>query len=129
VLADHPDLTMTGIYNVLEKTRADETLTSKEEDIKARGLVLIIGECHDRIDQLVTEAYGWAHDLGETETMERLVALNRSRVEEEARGDIAWLRADYQLPRHGRSGVAATEELSLEPTPQTETFAPQWPAD
>ena len=39
VLATHQDLTLTGLYNVLEKLRAGEALTEKEQDIHERGLV------------------------------------------------------------------------------------------
>jgi hypothetical protein len=39
VLAAHQDLTLTGLYNVLEKLRAGEALTEKEQDIHERGLV------------------------------------------------------------------------------------------
>lgn len=39
VQAQHPDLTLTGLYNVLEKLRADQPLTDKERSIHDRGLV------------------------------------------------------------------------------------------
>ncbi|WP_328595986.1 class I SAM-dependent DNA methyltransferase [Aureimonas psammosilenae] len=58
VLADHPDLTLTGLYNVLEKLRANLSLSEREEDAKRRGLVLILKELHDTIDRLAAEAYG-----------------------------------------------------------------------
>lgn len=42
VQIEHPDLTLTGLYNVLEKLRAGEALSEKDEDVKARGRVLIL---------------------------------------------------------------------------------------
>src|SRR5262249_11333822 len=51
--AEHPRLTLTQIYNVLQKLRAGTPLTSQEEIIKDRGLVLILCELHDKIDALV----------------------------------------------------------------------------
>ncbi|WP_374516204.1 type IIL restriction-modification enzyme MmeI [Brevundimonas sp.] len=60
VQAEHPDLTLTGLYNVLEKLRAGEPLSEKDEDVKARGRVLILKDLHDQIDRAVLDAYGWA---------------------------------------------------------------------
>lgn len=37
--AAHADLTMTGMYNVLEKLRSGEELTTKEKKIHEQGLV------------------------------------------------------------------------------------------
>ena len=65
VLAEHPDLTLTGLYNVLEKLKSGEALTDKEEDVKQRGLVLILKELHETIDRLTADAYGWPHDLSD----------------------------------------------------------------
>jgi len=53
----HPKLTMTGMYNVLEKLRAGETLTDKERTIHEQGLVSVLRQIHDDAD--VFEAYGW----------------------------------------------------------------------
>ena len=53
--AEHPRLTLTQIYNVLEKLRANAPLAADDERIKSEGLVLILKELHDRLDEL-----GWA---------------------------------------------------------------------
>jgi len=42
--AQHPELTMTGMYNVLEAVRAGTTLTAKEKTIYEQGLVGILHE-------------------------------------------------------------------------------------
>ncbi len=99
--AEHPDLTLTQIYNVLAKLRAGEPLDEADEAIKTNGLVLIVKELHDEIDLLVAEAYGWPADLSDEETVARLVALNAERAKEEKRGLIRWLRPDYQRQRAG----------------------------
>lgn len=104
VLADHPDLTLTKLYNVREAILAGRALTTAEDDIRDRGLVLILNEYHDAIDAAVAAAYGWPADLGEEEVLARLVALNRHRTQEEARGTVRWLRPDYQRPRFGGAG-------------------------
>ena len=96
--AEHPGLTLTGMYNVLEKLRAGTPRDPKDEAIREDGLVLILRELHDKLDGLVAEAYGWPADLADAAALERLVALNRVRAREEARGEVRWLRPDYQMP-------------------------------
>jgi hypothetical protein len=92
----HPDLTMTGMYNVLEKLRSGEDLTPKEKQIHEKGLVSVLKQIHDELDAAVFDAYGWPHDLTDEEILERLVALNHERAEEEKRGLIRWLRPEFQ---------------------------------
>src|SRR6185312_13476374 len=74
---EHPDLTLTQMYNVLEKLKANEALTPAEEAIKDKGLILILKELHEKLDRLVFEAYGWPQTLTDEEILEKLVALNR----------------------------------------------------
>jgi len=123
----YPGLTMTGMYNVLEKLRrqalpgSNETpLTDKEKKIHEQGLVSVLRELHDELDRAVFDAYGW-NDLAEKlvgrpgattpwpekpeeqqeaeeELLQRLVDLNHQRAAEEAQGKIRWLRPDYQAP-------------------------------
>ncbi|MGA8908478.1 MAG: type IIL restriction-modification enzyme MmeI, partial [Acidobacteriaceae bacterium] len=53
VLAEHPHLTLTGLYNVLEKLRAGTdpaALSAPDRRIFDDGLVLILKELHDRLD-------------------------------------------------------------------------------
>lgn len=118
--AAHPELTLTGIYNVLEKIRANDTLEERDKTIHNQGLVSILLELHDKLDRAVFDAYGWA-DLAEklvglpgattplpnksefqSEAEEvllcRLVELNAQRAAEETRGEIRWLRPEYQNP-------------------------------
>ncbi len=118
--AAHPELTLTGMYNVLEKLRAGETLTAKDQTIHAQGLVSLLRELHDALDRAVFAAYGWddlaarlvglpgattplpdkpdAQVEAEEELLRRLVELNAARAAEEARGHIRWLRPAYQNP-------------------------------
>ncbi len=115
VLADHPHLTLTGLYNVLEKLRAGtppDALDRAERRIFDDGLVLILKEYHDRLDAEVAAAYGWPADLGDTEILARLVALNRERVREEATGLVRWLRPEYQIPRFGTAQQKAQLDLA-----------------
>lgn len=113
VQAEHPDLTLTGLYNVLEKIRASAALTPADEDVKQRGLMLILKELHDQIDAATAQAYGWPSDLTDEQILERLVALNAGRAREEAAGHVRWLRPDYQTPRFAKGAKAMTGDLDL----------------
>jgi hypothetical protein len=113
VQAEHPDLTLTGLYNVLEKLKSGADLTPADQDVKQRGRVLILKELHDQIDAATADAYGWPHDLTDEEILERLVALNAERAKEEASGHVRWLRPGYQVPRFAKGAAAKSGELDL----------------
>lgn len=115
VLAEHPHLTLTGLYNVLENLRAGtkpDELDKSDRAIFDDGLVLILKELHDRLDLATADSYGWPADLSDEDILSRLVALNKERAEEEKRGLVRWLRPDYQIPRFGKKldKQAAREE-------------------
>ncbi len=130
----HPGLTLTGMYNVLEKLRSGEALTAKEKQIHDRGLVTLLRQIHEKLDAAVLEAYGW-QDLAEPrspereskearvlenaapeqELLTRLVALNHTRAAEEKRGQIRWLRPEYQ----NRSGDRRSPEQTQLPGTET----------
>jgi hypothetical protein len=57
--AQYADLTLTGMYNVLEKLKAGEALSAKEKVIHEHGLVAVLKTLHDEIDRAVLHAYGW----------------------------------------------------------------------
>lgn len=103
VLSKHPDLTLTKLYNVCEKLREGRLLTLKDRDIHDRGLVTLILQLHDTIDECVAEAYGWGDEqragtLDDEKVLTRLVALNKERTAEEARGLVRYLRPVFQDP-------------------------------
>ena len=99
VLAAHPDLTLTALYNVLDQFRAGDLLTPGDEAVRRHGLVMILAERHDDVDRLTAQAYGWSTDLSDAQIIDRLVELNRARVQEEAGGQVRWLRPGWQAPR------------------------------
>ena len=137
--AAHPELTLTGMYNVLEKLRAGEELNAKDKTIHTQGLVSLLAELHDDLDRAVFAAYGWNDlaerlvgqpgattprpDKPETQTeaeerlLQRLVELNAERAAEESSGRIRWLRPDYQNP----SATAAPEQAKAEPDTPDDT--------
>ena len=57
------ELTITGMYNVLEKLRSGEALTDKEREIHEQGLVSVLKQIHDDLDAAVFDAYGWPATL------------------------------------------------------------------
>ena len=87
-------------------------LTPDERRTFDDGLVLILKELHDKLDAAVAESYGWPADLSDDEILARLVALNKERAAEEARGLVRWLRPDYQIPRFGSVKEKAELDLS-----------------
>ncbi len=64
VQAQHPGLSLTAMYNVLEALREGRPLSKKEQDIHDRGLVSVLRQLHDELDAAVAAAYGW-QDLWE----------------------------------------------------------------
>ncbi|WP_267382780.1 MULTISPECIES: DNA methyltransferase [unclassified Sphingomonas] len=115
VLAEHADLTLTKLYNVLEALREGRSLTDAERDIHNRGLVTLIHQLHEALDNAVADAYGWGDDhragtLNEETILTRLVALNKERSAEEARGLVHYLRPKFQDPGY-RSPVTTTLDL------------------
>lgn len=154
--AQHSGLSLTGMYNVLEKLRSGEQLTAKEKIIHEQGLVSVLRELHDELDRAVFAAYGW-EDLAEKlvgrpgattplpdkdesqaeaeeELLFRLVALNSERAAEEGRGLIHWLRPDYQNPDNAATKPEQTEaDLDEESEAISVTRAPvgkqNWPKE
>ena len=125
VLAVHQDLTLTGLYNVLEKLRAGEALTEKERDIHERGLVSVMKHLHEQIDAAVFDAYGWPRDLSDEEILARLVELNKERRAEEAKGLVRWLRPEYQAPAAKKIVVDEQGKLDIAHVPSAAKAAAQ----
>jgi len=121
----HPDLTLTGLYNVLAKLNSGEALTSKERDIHDRGLVRVLQRLADDLDRAVSAAYRWPTDLGDEVVLARLVTLNRKRTEEEWRGSIRWLRPQFQA---GIRPAPVQRELTVATAGQGASRRP-WPRE
>lgn len=111
--AQHLKPTLTQMYNVLELLRAGEVIEGKNKEIYDQGLIGILKDIHDRIDAAVADAYGWPVDLSDDEILFNLVALNKERSEEEARGLIRWLRPDYQNPDGKTAQTTKTDDMEL----------------
>jgi len=146
VQANHPDITITGMYNLLEKLRAGQPFTDKDRELNDRALVSTLKQIHDDLDRAVFRAYGWddlipqweraqggaslpeepANSLDE-QILERLVKLNADRAAEERNGHIRWLRPDYQAPAT-QTTQTAIANLIDSPEPIAPAAEPQpWP--
>lgn len=154
-LAAHDFLTMTGLYNALERLRELDAgignpLTAAERNVYDAGQIAILKELHDEIDQAVFAAYGWSdlaerlvgkpggttpsqyksevQQAAEEELLVRLVALNQQRVAEEKAGTVHWLRPDFQRPRLAAKVKGETQiEADLGKAVIVEEA--KWPAD
>ena len=124
-LTTHPNLTLTKMYNVLEKLRASKAIEGKDRDIYDQGLIAILKDLHDQIDDAVAEVYGWPADLSEEDILQHLVSLNKKRAEEEATGQIRWLRPEYQNPENKQAGTGKTIEMDLSVAAKVEKIP--WP--
>ncbi|WP_150526732.1 class I SAM-dependent DNA methyltransferase [Roseibium sediminis] len=122
----HPKLTLTQMYNVLEKLRAGETIEGKDKEIYDQGLIGILKDIHDRIDVAVADAYGWPIDLTDEEILFKLVELNKERAAEEAVGHIRWLRPDYQNPE-GKKAEAKGKQTELDVGAAIKIEKAPWP--
>jgi hypothetical protein len=158
VQAQHPDVTITGMYNLLEKMRSGEPFSDKDREYNDKALVSTLKQIHDELDAAVFEAYGWldppqpplkrgeknssessnstgeshqseppfsrgAGGISDDEILERLVALNAERAEEERNGLIRWLRPEYQAPKEVAiqqviEGVTTEEDVTIAPVEQ-----------
>ena len=130
----HPELTLTDMYNVLERLRAirgtavsaavglpsehrrDADATAKERRVHEQGLVSVLLQIHDDLDAAVFDAYGWDLAIGDEELLEKLVALNAERAAEEKAGLVRWLRPEFQNP----GGATATQATLLDVAPDVE---------
>jgi hypothetical protein len=125
-------VTMTGMYNVVEKLRSGEKLSDKERAVHEIAACGVLRDLHDELDKLVAQAYGWPWPMQREEVLERLVALHDERVDEEKRGVVRWLRPEYQVPRFGGTAPPLEPELDLPEAPTPEAVGAEerqpWPA-
>lgn len=92
-----PELTVTAMYNALEKIRAGAPLGPKEALACEQGLLRErLLSIHDELDAAVMDAYGWPRDRAGEGLVAALAALNAERAEEERVGHVRWLRPELQ---------------------------------
>ncbi|MDD1413179.1 hypothetical protein MEN41_00505 [Dolichospermum sp. ST_con] len=139
VQTQYPEITITGMYNLLEKLRKGETFTEADKAYNNKALVSTLKQIHDELDNAVFDAYEWQdlkdHQKTKAEIeeiiLERLVSLNAERAEEERNGIIRWLRPEYQAPNETTQQVL-TEVMETEATviiPSEQKTFPKEPKD
>lgn len=137
---------------------AHAPLNAKEKKIYEQGLVGILKQLHDELDAAVAEAYGRSDLYAERHPgqspqavtpgealrdpeshkspeliLSRLVALNAERAAEEAKGQVRWLRPEYQR-KGGKfpapTGAQATLPVeTVDAGDSTAASTREWPAD
>jgi hypothetical protein len=117
-----PDLTITGMYNVLEKLRSGERLTESEQLTHDQGLVSVLYRIHQDLDAAVFGAYGWAADTTDAAILEQLVALNAERALAERDGIVHWLRPKLQ-------GLATEKRATTRKASSSRQLVLPWPTD
>ena len=132
--AAHPTLTLTDLYNVVEKLRqsdgsAGESLNAKEQTINQQGLASVVLSLHQQIDAAVADAYGWPHNLPDSEILTRLVQLNHERTAEEAAGHIRYLRPSYQAPGQQQLGIDLPTSAPAVGALIAEVSQQEWPKE
>lgn len=128
VQREHPDTTLTGMYNVLETIRRKQALTRRALHIYDAALIGTLRELHDDIDHAVFEAYGWPDNLTADEILGRIVALNAERRAEEATGHVRWLRPEFQAPALAIPVARPLEGFVEEATAAAPRRKQPWPA-
>ncbi len=123
----HPWLTLTGMYNALEKLRSGEVFTDEDRNIYEAGLIGLLRLLHDELDTAVFDAYGWSPALSTEQVLEKLVALNAQRHAEEASGLVRWLRPEFQAPNALPTQAALGGFIPIEVT-TTKARKQPWPA-
>jgi hypothetical protein len=124
--AQNPQLTITEMYNVLEKLRRGEPLNDRERATHEQGLVSVLRQIHDELDAAVFDAYGWPSALSDEEILERLVRLNAERAAEERSGLVRWLRPEFQKPAEGVAAAFGEEFAAAAPAAAKQERQP-WP--
>lgn len=116
VMADHPGLTMTGLYNARARLTEGAPLSDAERRLHDFGRIGILDHLHRRIDGVTARAYGWPADLHDAEMAARLTRLNRERAGEEAQGLVRFIRPDFQGGRGAiEAGAIQTEAVLAAP--------------
>ena len=125
--AQHPKLTITSLYNVMEKLRAGTPLDPKEQIIHEQGLVTVLRQFHDDLDAAVADAFGLSPTASDDAILAHLAGLNAQRAAEEQSGEIRWLRPAFQTLAAGAiQTTLATGEESSASSAKTAAKAP-WP--
>lgn len=122
--ATNKNLTLTGLYNVIEALREQRPLTAKEKLIHMQGLVDVLKELHDELDAAVLQAYGQNASASTDDILSHLVTLNQQRAAEEASGVARWLRLEFENPVKSTADSLSKQELLTQTQQALKPFFP-----
>lgn len=98
----------------------------------------VLRELHDQLDAAMLAAYGLPEGTAGDALLEPLVRLNAQRAQQEAQGQVYWLRPDFQNPQKipQNQELPALDIQALEPdsdvekslSKQEQSAHPPWPA-
>jgi len=126
--AEIPELTLTGLYNLLGRVQREEILDDAECALALRASPRTLLQMHAEIDAMVSKAYGWG-SLSDEQILERLVSLNITRAAEERVGTVCWVRPAFQIAAVG--GVAALDrgKVPTDDIAPAQALLPLFPTD
>ncbi|TDN38255.1 DNA methyltransferase [Hymenobacter sp. UV11] len=127
--AHYPNLTLTDLYNVVEKLRAGQPLTAKDQTTHEQGLAAVVLSLHQQLDAAVAAAYGWPADLPDADILTRLVQLNHERRQEEAAGTVRYLRPSYQAPGQQQAALVLPTAASATTALTDLAIIHPWPTE
>ncbi len=122
---DDPTLTLTDMYNVLARIHERKCLTEKERRIHDAAFVSILDRLHEELDEAVLTAYGWSARSSDQDIVQRVIAENGERAEAEGRGQIEFLRPEFQ--QSGRTRRPSQRPSNVAAASRTLQF--QWPKE
>jgi hypothetical protein len=126
--AEIPDLTLTGLYNLVGKVEREDPLTEAEEALRRQSSPRTLLQMHSEIDEMVSEAYGWG-TVTDEQILDHLVELNVSRAAAERVGNVCWIRPAFQIAAVGGVGALDRGKVPADEIAPAQALLPFFPAD
>ena len=114
---------------MVEKLRANQPLSAKDQPVNQQGLASVVLSLHQQLDAAVADAYAWPAALPDAEILQRLVRLNHERAAEEQAGTVRYLRPAYQAPGLQQAALALPVEAAAAVVAPDATGPQSWPTE
>lgn len=112
-LAVGEHITVMKMYDAIEAVRKGAPLSPALRIVHRDAACGTLADLHESLDVAVAEAYGWAWPDDPAVLLERLVDLQRLRIDEESQGIVRWMRPAFQEPVSASTSRAASFVLPL----------------